>query len=113
MRTPFGSECKFYYEDYHRGRNRQECRLAQQSGSKDNWSFRMCKSCALPRLQQANSCINLFLFGQAQKGLLGLGRRMNIYAHCSKDGAEVEEPEIGCGRCHTDNPVLAQIMELD
>ena len=38
---------------------------------------------------------------------------MNIYAHCSKDGAEVEEPEIGCGRCHTDNPVLAQIMELD
>ena len=27
MRTPAGKECRFYYQDYNRGRNVQECRL--------------------------------------------------------------------------------------
>ena len=27
MRTPAGTECKFFYANYFRGRNQQECRL--------------------------------------------------------------------------------------
>ena len=113
MRTPFGAECKFYYEDYHRGRDTQECRLALQSGSMGDWSFRLCKLCPLPRIQQANSCEHLALSGQVRKEYLGLVRRMAISAHCSKAQYEVEEPEIGCGQCHADNPIMAKFMDSD
>ena len=27
MRTPAGKECQYFYGDYYRGRNQEECRL--------------------------------------------------------------------------------------
>jgi hypothetical protein len=34
MRTPAGTECKYFYGDYYRGRSQEECRLlaASQTG---------------------------------------------------------------------------------
>lgn len=113
MRTPFGSECRFYYEDYHRGRDTQECHLVQQSSSRGNWSSQLCKRCPLPIIQQSNSCDNMVLSGQVRNGFLGLMRSMKISSYCSKAGNNVEEPQIGCGQCHADNPILGALTELD
>src|SRR5688572_8219728 len=33
MRTPAGKECDFYYEDFHRGRELQECRIQKAAQS--------------------------------------------------------------------------------
>ena len=112
MQTPFGFECTFYYEDYHRGREMQQCRLAQQSGSIGDWSSYLCKGCPIPSIQQANSCESLLLSGEVQRGFLGLARSMHVTANCTKTRVEVEEPEIGCGQCHADNPILAALMNL-
>ena len=37
MRTPAGSQCPYYFEDFHRGRNRQECRLIDQTPRGCKW----------------------------------------------------------------------------
>ena len=32
MKTPAGKECKFFYGDYYRGRQHEECRLLKDHG---------------------------------------------------------------------------------
>jgi hypothetical protein len=38
--------------------------------------------------------------------LLGLKKRVQVSAICSQTLEEVEEPEIGCGRCHQAFPTF-------
>jgi hypothetical protein len=37
MRTPAGKECRFYYADYHRGSQKQECRLIARNPDGGRW----------------------------------------------------------------------------
>jgi len=100
MRTPAGSECPHYFEDFQRGRNRQECRLIAQNPHSRPWSPDLCAGCSVPRILQANACRHLVLHAQVRPGLLGLGRKVEVVADCLLSLATVAEPEIGCGRCH-------------
>jgi len=104
MKTAFGVDCSYYYEDFHRGRDVRECRLLR--ATRENWSYRLCERCPVPRWQQSNSCAHLEYSGRATRGFLRLGRRMVVTAWCNRAAAEVVEPEVGCGQCHLDNPVL-------
>ena len=36
MRTPAGTECPYFYGDYFRGRNLEECRLLKSAG--EGWT---------------------------------------------------------------------------
>ncbi len=99
MRTPSGADCKFYYADFNRGRNTQECRLSRHDAA-ERRSPDLCKSCPVPRLLLANACSHLALSGQISKGFLGFNRKMTVAASCSKIGGLVAEPAIGCGHCH-------------
>ena len=110
MQTPYSAECRFYYEDFNRGRDTQECRLAIRSGTEKNWAAVVCKNCLAPRIQRANSCEHLLLEGRINKGFLGLNKRMEITTWCKKMECDVTEPEIGCGHCHADNPLLQQLF---
>ncbi|MFQ5407242.1 MAG: hypothetical protein ACE5FI_02325 [Anaerolineales bacterium] len=110
MQTPYGAECSYYYEDFNRGRNVQECRLAIKSGTAGNWAAGVCRDCPVPSIQRANSCEYLLLEGRVSKGFIGFGRRMTISTWCRKMECDVAEPEIGCGHCHGDNPLLAQLF---
>jgi hypothetical protein len=98
MRTPAGQECPFYYADYHRGRNHQECRLVSPAGPR--WQPSDCGRCAVPSILRANACPNLHLEAKIVPGVLGLGRRVALRATCRITPGEVREPEIGCGHCH-------------
>ncbi|MBI4771450.1 MAG: hypothetical protein HY784_13835 [Chloroflexi bacterium] len=100
MRTPAGTECSFFYADYHRGRQHEECRLIGRNPDSEAWRPALCRGCPVPRIQLANTCPNLILEGRVKKGLLGLSRRVEISASCIKTTREVAEPMVGCGHCH-------------
>lgn len=100
MRTPAGAECPFYYADFHRGANRQACRLIERNPAGGQWVPDLCAGCQVPRILLANGCPNLVLEAKVQKGKLGLGRRVELRARCTQSGAAVRAPEVGCGQCH-------------
>jgi hypothetical protein len=101
MHTPAGSECRFYYADFHRGRQRQECRLVARTEGGGRWAPDLCTRCRVPTIHLANACPNLVLEARVQPGILGLGRGIHISASCTKYPGTVAAPEVGCGHCHT------------
>jgi hypothetical protein len=101
MRTPAGTECALYYEDFHRGREIRECRARRAEGS-ERWTPAACSSCPVPGILKANSDPALQLtFRSGRKGLLGfLGKgRTTVEAWCTRHGIPVEDPYAGCPEC--------------
>ncbi len=100
MRTPFGTECPFFYGDYFRGKSDEECRLIGHKPPPNNWSKDLCKTCPVPAILRANACKNMTLSPKITR-IFGIGkRRVEINAFCSKSNSEVKTPQIGCGLCH-------------
>ncbi|HUN23202.1 MAG TPA: hypothetical protein PK299_08745 [Anaerolineales bacterium] len=110
MRTPAGKQCTFYYEDFNRGREIQRCDLANAVGQAADWQVSLCAKCPVPRLQLANACKHMVIHGQIKRGFLGINKQMSIHCTCLKSLKDVAEPEIGCGQCHADNPVLKALL---
>jgi hypothetical protein len=106
MITPAGAECPFYYEDYHRGRERQECRLIDRTPNGGTYTPDLCSKCAVPGIVRANACPNLVLEGRVKKTLLGLRRKVEVSAYCTRTMRAVDEPHIGCGQCHLEFPTF-------
>lgn len=100
MRTPAGTECPHYYEDFHRGRQRQECRLIKRTPGGGRWTPDLCARCPVPRILMANGCPHLLLEARVIRSALGLRRRVEVSAACTRTLQAVQEPEIGCGHCH-------------
>jgi hypothetical protein len=99
MRTPAGKECKYFYGNYFRGRNTEECRVLRESGQ--SWEAALCTTCPVPDVLLANACEFLRLRADVKRPLsAGLQRRVQIRAFCEKTNRNVTEPEIGCGECH-------------
>ena len=99
MRTPAGTECPFYYYDYHRGREVQECRLIQANPRSEPWRPSLCEKCPVPEIVRANGCPNLRLEARVGRRL-GLLRQVEVNAYCIEYLCEVENPYVGCGHCH-------------
>jgi len=110
MITPAGTECRYYYEDFYRGRHKQECRLIAQNPRSAPWRPELCKSCPVPGILRANACPNMVLEGRVEKRMLGLRRQVAVEAVCSKYLVEVQEPHVGCGHCHEER-AAARILE--
>ena len=104
MKTPYGQECRFYYEDYVRGRSTQECRLIGRNPSSERWELKLCRDCPVPAIVRDNACPNMALEGQVVKGFLGLTRHVKVYAVCTLTLTQVQEPRVGCGQCHQHRP---------
>ena len=100
MRTPAGKECRYYYEDFYRGRNVQECRLIARNRESPAWTPGLCQTCPVPDILLANACPNLVLDARVSKRLLGLVQRVEVSGWCSEYFLDVEQPTIGCGHCH-------------
>lgn len=102
MKTPSGKECRFYYEDYFRGREKQECRLLLKNPSGGRWKPNHCSTCPVTEILRQNACPTLLLEGRIEKTLFGLREQVKVYAVCTQKMVEVENPAVGCGECHTD-----------
>jgi hypothetical protein len=99
MKTPAGKECRYFYGNYFRGRNTEECRLLRDSGQR--WSRDLCTSCPVPDILRANACEFLRFRAEVARPLsAALQRRVRVLSRCEKTGRDVLEPEIGCGECH-------------
>jgi hypothetical protein len=99
MKTPAGRECPYFYGNYYRGRNVEECRLLQANGQV--WSRDLCKTCPVPDIARANSCKFMKLKASVDRPLTAIfQKRVHVSTFCEKTGRDVSEPQIGCGECH-------------
>jgi hypothetical protein len=99
MRTPAGTECPYFYGDYYRGRNVEECRLLKSAG--ERWTRDLCKTCPVPGIARANSCEYMKLSPTVARPIEALfQRRVRVAAYCEKTKRNVTEPHVGCGECH-------------
>ena len=102
MKTPAGSECKYFYGDYFRGRNHEECRLLSRS-----WTRDLCRTCPVPGIGMANACEYMQLRGLVARPLASFfQRRVQVTAYCAKTERAGFDPHIGCGECHPVPPVF-------
>lgn len=99
MRTPAGKECRHYHQDFHRGRNVQECRLNQANQNSLRWRPSDCNLCPVPAILNANASPNLALTLTIDRRLLGFGRKLSVEAHCLKHRIPIEDAYIGCSEC--------------
>ncbi len=113
MRTPAGTECRYYYADYYRGSSKEECRLlARVTHARvphaERWEPKLCAHCPVPGILRANACPHMRLYGRVVRRWLGLQRRVEVRAACAEDGGPVANPHVGCGHCHPQGLELLQ-----
>lgn len=111
METPAGKECRFYYQNFHRGHSDQECRLIQANPNSPEWKPKDCFNCPVPEILQANSNPNLVLEGRIRKGFLGFNRRVEVTAFCSRHLIDVSTPHVGCPQCAQERPGIRELFE--
>lgn len=97
MRTPAGTDCKYYYEDFHR-RSFQECRLIARNPDSRPWVPALCGQCPVPQILLRNACPHLLLKAEVESRWLVL-QRVKVEAYCELKQAPVAEPRVGCGEC--------------
>lgn len=100
MRTPAGTECPYFYGDYYRGKQTEECRLIGRQSPPQNWTPDLCLKCPVPSIKRANSCEHMELTPVIRKKLGLFKRYIAIKAYCTQSGKIVDEPHVGCGICH-------------
>jgi hypothetical protein len=96
MKTPAGTECAYFYGDYYRGRDHEECRLVGAA-----WRRELCRTCPVPSIILANACEFMQLNGEVNRPLAAaFQRRVRVTAYCEKTRRTGFDPHIGCGECH-------------
>ncbi len=110
MITPADKECRFYYQNFHRGHADQECRLIQANARSQEWKPQDCTGCPVPDILLANSSPDLVLEGTVKSGLLGFNRRVEVSAFCSRHLIDVPKPHVGCPKCAMEKPGLRQLF---
>jgi hypothetical protein len=100
VRTPAGFECRYFYANYYRGRNQQECRLVAANPASERWNASLCRACPVPQILQTNACRHLMLEARVVKTWGGLVRKVEVAATCTKSLEAVSNPHVGCGHCH-------------
>ncbi len=114
MHTPAGKECSYFYGDYYRGREREECRLLANSNPPQEWQPKLCFKCPVPGIEQANACEHMQLNGRVQRLFFVLPPEVKVTAYCTKSEQDVSEPHVGCGQCHTLPPIFTgEILDPD
>ena len=102
MRTPAGSECKYFFGDYFRGRNREECSLLG-----DQWEQKLCGGCPVPAIIRANACDFMQLKAEVEQPILALFKKqVKVHTFCRKTGKAGFDAHIGCGECHVVPPLF-------
>lgn len=106
MRTPAGKECRFYYQDFHRGRNIQECRLAKENPESLRWHPNDCTRCPIPDILNANAAKDMELQLTIKARFLGFGRYSEVSAYCLRHHIPIADPYVGCPKCNEERPGL-------
>ena len=108
MKTPNGKECKFYYADYFRGKNTQECRLINANPASAPWKPALCQSCPVPDILMANGSPNLILRARVGRSMLGLLHKVEVTAYCREHEVDIPDPKKGCEQCRSRSEAIAR-----
>jgi len=100
MNTPAGAPCAYYYEDFRRGADIQECR-ADTSPHSAEWQPGDCARCPVPGILAANGSPFLRLRIDIRPGFLRMGRHVDVEARCHRHGP-IADPHVGCRVCNTE-----------
>jgi len=111
MKTPAGKECPLYYADFHRGRNVQECRLAERNPESASWHPNDCMRCPVPDILRANASENMRLKLTIKPGILGIGRHNRVEAFCEIHEIPIEDPMVGCPKCNATRPGIEAFLD--
>lgn len=107
MRTPAGKECQYFYGNYFRGREHEECRLLLDASPPLPWNPSLCRTCPVPEILLANACKHMILEPRLERSLPFMKRQVRVVAHCIKSLASDFNPHTGCGQCHLLPPVFS------
>lgn len=90
--------CRYFYGDYHRGRNREECRLLDANPNNQiPWKRKLCDSCPVPALVMTSNTPELVLEGEVKRKFLR--ERVEVtFAICQKHLIELRDPRF-CPKC--------------
>ncbi len=111
MRTHAGKECRYFYGDYYRGRNLEECRLLQSSIPPLPWKPDLCKTCPVPEILMANACLHLDFSARLERSFPFGKNKVGVNAVCIKTGKTGFDPHVGCGNC-TELPDIFSKFEV-
>jgi len=90
--------CRYFYGDYHRGRNREECRLLEANPNNQRpWRIKLCGSCPVPELLLTSNTRELVLEAEVNRKLLW-DRVEVTFAICQKHLLELADPRY-CPEC--------------
>ena len=53
----------------------------------------------------------MVLEATVRKGILGMGRRVEVKAFCSRHLIDIEEPRVGCRLCALERPGIQQLFD--
>ncbi len=106
MRNPAGVECRYYYQDFHRGREIRECRNVAENEQSQPWRSEDCARCPVPAILRANADEALELRVTIEKPWWGFGRRLTVSACCQKHQQRITDPYVGCAECRAERPGL-------
>lgn len=110
MQTPAGKECRYFYGDYFRGRNREECRLLEAATPPLPWKPALCYTCPVPEILQANACEHMVLRPSLVRPFPFIRQEVHISTYCDKTARSDFDPHIGCGECHPLPPVFSDMI---
>lgn len=92
--------CRYFYGDYHRGKDYEECRLIKRNPESRPWRRALCDSCPVPDLLVNTTCREIALEATVTRRW-GLLERVEVYAVCAKHLIELDDPNH-CPKCEAE-----------
>lgn len=90
--------CRYFYGDYFRGKNKEECRLLEANPNNTHaWKRSYCDSCPVPEIVIASNSRDLVLEAAVVKRFLR-GQVEVTFAVCTKHMEELADPRF-CPKC--------------
>ncbi len=101
--SPKPVNCRYFYGDYFRGKNVEECRLiARNPDSQRPWRRKLCDSCPIPELIITSQCRHLELEATVERKFLRDQVEVT-FAICTKHLIELDDPSY-CPQCRLEGP---------
>jgi len=89
--------CRYFYADYHRGREYEECRLIKRNPDSRPWRRALCDTCPVPRILRETNCPEIALEATVVRRW-GVFERVEVFAVCARHLIELEDP-TRCPHC--------------
>ncbi len=83
--------CRYYYYDYFRGQEREECRLITRNPHSRPWRRSLCDTCPVPGILRETNCRHLVLEATVVRKWK-LFDRVEVFAVCTGAMEELRDP---------------------